>query len=359
MTPPDDDLVTASEIARAERTVDPLAAARAARADQVRASHAPTTRRAYAADWAAFRAWCAEHAATDPSLVPLPASDATLSLYVGHLDAKRPTTVRRALSAIRLAHARAGVALPDEAYPATLAAVRGHAHRHADAPPRQMRAAVDGLVQRLADACDPASAFGARDRALLLVGFDGAFRRSELVGIDVEHLTRTAEGLHVRLGPTKRDQRGRGATVAVLARPDSPWCPVAALEHWLELGARTSGPVFVALRGANHVRRPGQERLSDRAVARIVKSAAAACGLEGAFGAHSLRRGLVTSAIEAGVSPVQVMRHARHRSLSTTLAYAESANALADHPRVGLRGPGACPEIDTDPELPAPLPVSS
>lgn len=333
-TPP----VAPREIARAggESGLDALERARTTRAEQVLASHSVATRRAYASDWSGFRVWCERHAANDPTIAALPVDDATLSLWIGASDALRPSTLKRKLAAIRLFHARAGHAMPHEAYPVTRAALAGHRRRHAKTPGRQMKAATDSILRALADTCDVDTAIGLRNRALLLVGFDGAFRRSELVGIDAEHLHRTAAGIIVTLPVAKGDQTGDGAHVPLAARPGSPWCPVAALESWLDARARPPGPVFVALRGARHVRAPGETRLSDRAVARIVKNAAVAAGIDGTFGAHSLRRGLVTSAIEAGVSIERVMRHVRHRRLETTLGYAEARDAQFNHPRVGL-----------------------
>lgn len=335
--------VTPAEITRApdDAPVDAalvaeLAAARAARERQVRASHAPATQRLYAVDWAEFRAWCARLAPVDPTLVPLPASDATLSTWVGSLAALAHVTIRRKLAAVRLAHERLGYPLLDAEMPATTAALRGHGRDRRDDPVRRQRAATDELICRLADACDAATPMGARNRALLLVGFDGAFRRSELVGIDHEHLTRGTAGVAVHLPHSKSDQEGVGATVTLLARPESPWCPVAALAHWCALSGRTAGPVFVALRGSRHCRAPGAARLSAQAVARVVKAAAAAANVPGDFAGHSLRRGLVTSAIAANVPLEQVMRHARHRSIQTTLGYAEHRTSAAVHPGVGL-----------------------
>jgi len=345
MTADDTLPVTPSEIARAdgETIADALERARITRAEQVLASHAPATRRAYASDWAGFLAWCERHASADPSLVALPVDDATLSLWVGASDALRPSTLKRKLAAIRLHHARAGYATPDEAYPATRAALAGHRRRHSHERPRQMRAATDAILRALADTCDPTTLIGLRNRALLLVGFDGAFRRSELVGIDAEHLARTADGILVRLPRAKGDQDGDGAQVLLAARTGSPWCPVDALQRWLDARSHPRGPVFVGLRGARHLRAPGTRRLSEKAVARIVKGAAASAGIDGDFGAHSLRRGLVTSAIDAGVPIQQVMRHVRHRRLETTLGYAEARDAATHHPRVGLGAEPATP----------------
>jgi len=340
MATDDIDEVAPSEIARAEDDHDALvaelAALHAVRERQVRASHAPATQRLYAADWQEFRAWCERLAPADPSLVALPASDATLSAWVASLAALAPVTVRRKLAAVRLAHERLGYPLLQVELPATTAALRGHRRERRETPPQPRKAATSELLCRLADACDPRTLIGLRNRALLLVGFDGAFRRSELVGIDHEHLAPEPTGLTVRLPFSKGDQDGHGATVKLLARPSSPWCPVNALETWVAASGNTHGPVFVALRRSRHCHAPGVDRLSAPAVARVVKQAAARAGVAGDFAGHSLRRGLITSAIDAGVPLEQVMQHARHANIQTTLGYAERRTASDAHPAVGL-----------------------
>lgn len=320
-----------------------LELARAARSLQITDSHAPATRRAYEADWRAFRAWCERLAAVDPSLVALPASDDTLSTYVGALDRRSPSSVRRAVAAIRLAHERAGHPALLEERPATVAALRGHARRHAKTPRKRQTAATERRVEAMADTCDTTRLLGLRNRALLLVGVDTGLRRSELVAIDVEHLERGAGAVTVRLPTAKGDQTGDGAHVAILARPGSPWCPVEALDRWCAAANRRTGPVFVSLGKSRFVERAGEQRLSDRAVARVVKAAAAAAGLPGDWAGHSLRRGMVTSALDAGVAPHLVQRHARHRDLGSTLAYGERGQALQAHPRAGRTTIGSTP----------------
>ena len=332
--------VATSEAADAALVAE-LALARARRALQVADSHAPATRAAYEADWQAFRVWCERLAAVDPSLVALPASDDTLSTYIGALDRRSPSSVRRAVAAIRLAHERAGYPALLEERPATVAALRGHARRRARTPVKKQSAATDERIRQMADTCDTTTLIGLRDRALLLVGVDAGLRRSELVAIDIEHLERQPTGIVIRIPTAKGDQTGEGAHVALLARPGSPWCPVAALERWLRAsGARTAGPVFVGLRRSRHCHAPGEQRLSDRAVARVVKAAAAAAGLPGDWAGHSLRRGMITTALDHGIPPHVVQGHARHRSVASTLDYGETGQALACHPGVGL-GAGA------------------
>jgi len=284
-----------------ETLLSELALARARRALQVADSHAPATRVAYEADWRAFRAWCDRLAPVDASLVALAASDDTLSTYIGALDRRSPSSVRRAIAAIRLAHERAGYPALLEERPATVAVLRGHARRHARTPRKRQSAATDERIRLMADTRDTTTLIGLRDRALLLVGVDTGLRRSELVAIDIEHLSRQASGIVIRIPTAKSDQAGEGANVALLARPGSPWCPVEALERWLAAGgARKTGAVFVGLRRSRHCHEPGEQRLSGRAVARVVKAAAEAAGLPGDWAGHSLRRGMITTALNQG-----------------------------------------------------------
>ena len=121
----------------------------------------------------------------------------------------------------------------------------------------------------------------------------------------------------------------------MLARPDSPLCPVAALDAWCVTLERTWGPVLVALRRAHHTGDPGSRALSTKSIGRVVARAAERAGLAGRFSAHSLRRGIITDAIEAGVPLHQLQKHVRHVHPSTTLRYVEGREAEANHPRGG------------------------
>ena len=328
----------AAELVVAERLF-----AEARRDEKIRASHAPSTRRAYAADWVAFRAWCARMASAGAPTAALPATDATLATWVGALDRLALSTVRRKLSAVRLAHARLGHPLTSD-LPATTAALRGHAREQSDRAPRRQTAATGSVLARLVDTLDEdASLHAARNRAVLLVGFDAALRRSEIVGLDAEHLARTDEGYLLRLPRTKGARAGEAARVALRRQPAPRYCPVAALDAWLERGERRRGPVFVGL-GAHRERvPPDPRRLSERAVARIVQAAAKAAALDGPFAGHSLRRGQITAAVEAGVALHRIQAHARHRDLGTTLAYVEARAARDNHP--GLVIGGGAPEL--------------
>lgn len=326
---------------------DELARARALRALKVADSHAPTTRLAYAADWTAFRAWCARAAIVEPERDAIPATDDTLSLRIGSRDHLAPTTLRRALAAVRLAHERAGFPMLDAEFPATVAALAGHARRHArrrdgkgpGGGARQATPATDERLRAMLDTLVGDALPTLRNRAVLLVGFDLGLRRSELVALDVEDLQRPrtrTDSYAVRIACAKTDQRGQGAHVALLARPGSAYCPVAALERWLAAAGIRTGALFVGLQRTRYQTEGTRQRLSDRAVARIVKQTAGAAGLPGDLSGHSLRRGLITTALDAGVPAHRVQQHVRHRSIDSTMRYAEVRDAISTHPGVGL-----------------------
>jgi len=158
---------------------------------------------------------------------------------------------------------------------------------------------------------------GLRDRALLLLAFAGAFRRSELVALNLEDLEFCEHGLRVTIQKSKTDQEGDGATIAI-AR-GSFACPVNAVRDWVETARLTHGPIF---RPVSKKGRILNRRLSDRAVTELVKAYARRAGLKaGDFSAHSLRAGFLISAARRGASLFRMMDVSRHKSVDTLRGY--------------------------------------
>jgi site-specific recombinase XerD len=173
---------------------------------------------------------------------------------------------------------------------------------------------------------------GKRDRALLLLGFALAARRSELVALDVGDLEECPEGLRVTIRRSKTDQEGAGAVVAVCR--GSITCPVAAVKDWLTAAGISEGPVFRPVGKGGRLR---PERLSPQKVALIVKAYAARLGLDAdAFSGHSLRSGFLTSAAARGASLFKMMDVSRHKSVDTLRGYVRDADAFRDHAGAGL-----------------------
>lgn len=292
----------------------------------VRQARAESTLRIYAADMRVFATWCAAR-----NLTTIPAPAATVSAFLaGEARAgRRPATVERRAAAIRHAHCAAGHPSPtdDALVRATLAGIRrslGVAAR------KKAPVTVERLRDMLAQVGDDFR--GSRDRALLLLGFAGAFRRSELAALRVEDLEETAHGLLVYIRRSKTDQEGRGRQVAIPYGRDH--CPVRALRRWLARAGILSGPIF---RGIDRGGRLDDRALNDRTIARTVKRYATAAGLAAEdFAGHSLRRGFLTSAAQRGAKLFKLKEVSGHRSLDMVQEYIESVDLFEDHAGQGL-----------------------
>ena len=285
----------------------------------IEGADAPGTRRVYAADWRHFSAWCLQ-----TGLVPLPATPATLAAYLAaHAGAYALATLRRRLAAIARVHREARHAF-DSRDPAICNALRGIARAHA-APRRQAAALTTAEIRALVRTCDPDLA-GLRDRALLLLGYAGALRRSELVGVDVEHLKFHTAALELLLPRSKGDPEGEGQRISIGRGKGRDTCPVRALEEWLRAAEIRFGPVFRMVTRHGSVE-PG--RLSAEAVRLILQKRAGLAGIKGTqlepVTPHGLRAGFVTQSYLAGARDEEIMDHTRHKHLATMRRYVRRA----------------------------------
>lgn len=317
--------------AAAGAEVERLSAAAAAYAE---ASLAPTTRRAYDSSWRTWLAWCARRGA--PSLPTLPLAIAGFLVELA-ADGAKVATLTKHLAAIAQAHRVSGHPMPEHP---DLGLIWAGIRRKNGIAPVQKRALVTADLKRVVSRL-PSTTAGIRDKALLLVGFAGAFRRSELVALHLgagqfgSTIEFVAGGLEARLGRSKTDQEGRGQVIAI-PRGKTRLCPVAALRAWLEISQICNGPIW---RAVDRHGRISAEALTDRAVALIVKRAVERAGFDpDLFAGHSLRAGLVTSAAEAGVPTELIMRQTRHQKYETVAAYVRSADLFKRNAagRVGL-----------------------
>lgn len=285
-------------------------------------SKAAATRRAYRSDWQIFAAWCALH-----GLEALPARPESVATFLGAQAqaGAKPSTLARRVAAIRFAHTAAGQEPPtnNELVRGVMAGIR----REKGVAKAQKAAATADKVALMVAGCAPDTLRGLRDRALLLLGFAGAFRRSELVALEVADLQEAADGLRVTIRRSKTDQEGAGQEVAVYR--GSRLRSVEAVRAWLAAAGIESGPVFRRLHKGGKVSAAG---LSTESVANIVKAYAARAGLEaGEFSGHSLRAGFLTSAAEAGASVFKMAEVSRHRSIETLRGYVRRAELFKDH----------------------------
>lgn len=264
------------------------------------------TQKAYKSDWCHYVRWC-----ETKNFEPLAASPFTLGLYLtAHADNMAPATLARRVSAVAIVHRLAGLHL-DTRHPAIRDVLSGIRRMRGTAP-RRAAPTTTALVRRMVGVCAGNTMRGLRDRVLILVGFSGAFRRSELCAIERDDLTFNDQGVRIRLKRSKRDQEGAGEFVGIMRIAGSTTCPVAALEAWLTAAAITSGPM---LRGVDRHGRVADTALSDRTVARVVQRLVAALGLNPAdYAGHSLRAGFATSAAAHGVEERRIAKQTRHKS---------------------------------------------
>jgi integrase len=173
---------------------------------------------------------------------------------------------------------------------------------------------------------DPA---GCRDRALLLLGFAGALRRSELVGLDVADVSEGTDGLTVRLRRSKTDQEGAGRTIGVPYGSNPITCPVRAWRGWLEVSGIAEGPAFRPVDRHGHI---GATRLSAPAVALVLKRHAARAELDpGEVAGHSLRAGLATSAAVAGVPERVIAEQTGHKGTAMLRRYIREGSLFREN----------------------------
>ncbi|WP_022893267.1 tyrosine-type recombinase/integrase [Agromyces subbeticus] len=339
-------------------------------------SQAPNTRRAYESDWAAFETWCAEVGAN-----ALPASWELLAMYVSEKASIQtvsggwmyaPSTISRWVTAINGRHAIEGLQRPgsDRRFQAVLAGIRRDHAR----PTRRMAPLLLAELRQIVAAIDmagyPAGVIGVRDQAILVMGFAGAFRRSELAALRIDDVSRHPEdGLHVRVQRSKTDQEGEGRVKGLPYGANPATCPPCAWARWLRVLAASPSraAVMAVLRATTldeHVCRGPLPQLpeaidatghlfrrmvkggtvtdqpmSGHAVNEMLKRRVTAASLDATrFGGHSMRAGFVTQALRAGASTSEVMRQTFHRDPAMVEVYAREYDPLKGNAvtRLGL-----------------------
>lgn len=267
----------------------------------VAAARSAATTRGYAADVRHFKQWGGR----------IPASPAQVAEYLADMAASlKVATLERRLIALHRAHVDKGLDSParNALVKQTMAGIR----RTLGTRQRQAKAIVrEDLLEMLVMVDQRRPMQAARDRALLLVGFAGAFRRSELVAIRCEDITEHANGLEILIRRSKTDQAGAGRTVFI-PHAKGTRCPVKVLRQWLELAEIASGWVFRAVNRHDQV---ASAALSAQSVALIVKRAVRRVGGDASVvSGHSLRAGYVTTAADVGLQPHQIKEQTGHRS---------------------------------------------
>lgn len=262
-------------------------------------SRAQNTLRAYKADVQHFAEWC-----IDRGIATLPIPSAEVANYLGYLAASefKRSTIQRRIYAIRFLHVENDFQTPTDSK--KVKDVWSGIKRAIDANVSKRKAAVTEIIRQIIKIL-PDNLIGLRDQALLLQGYAGAYRRSELVATDVEHLDFQKAGVLVYLPRSKTDQAGEGKYKAISYGSNIATCPVRTLQDWLAISGIESGAVYRSIKKGNKLQ---EERLSDRAVYDIVVKRVREAGLDPKdFGAHSLRSGFATQAAANNVHVKKMM----------------------------------------------------
>lgn len=287
------------------------------------------TLRSYRADWRNFEVWCRRR-----KLQPLPADPASVCAYlVDRARTLKASTLRRSLLVIGKVHKIRGVPNPkdDERVRRTW---RGLLRTIGEAQTQKSPLLMDDLRKMMVALPDTPT--GHRDRAIVLLGFAGAMRRSELVSLDISDLEQTTEGLVVVLHRSKTDQTGKGRRIGIPYGQHEETCPVRRVQRWIAEAKLSDGPLF---RKINRFGRIEGNRLVPYSVALIVKNAFDRIGKNPKrFGGHSLRAGLATSAAMAGVEERSIQEQTGHKSLKTLRNYIRDGNLFRNNAagKIGL-----------------------
>lgn len=276
----------------------------------ITAAVSPNTRRAYQQDLQDFLNWGGA----------IPCTAEILAAYVANRASSLATaTITRRVVGIARAHTTQGFSDPSKA-DLVRTVLRG-VRRVNGTGQRQVAPLIKQDVMDILPSLKDLR--GCRDRALILLGYASALRRSELVALQMNDLENVREGLVIHLRRSKTDQDGKGRKIAI------PWgrtsaCPVKAVHAWLASAAIEIGPIFRAVGKSNQV---SDTALSPQSIALILKGHAKKIGLDSTqISGHSLRSGLVTSAVQAGVSVHKIQQQTGHRSLDMLARYVRDAN---------------------------------
>lgn len=309
----------------------------AAAAEDLRAaSRAESTTAVYERARRHYETWCEQTGRT-----AYPATEQTLVEYVAamHLEDAPPSvsTVRVRLAAVRRRHVEDGHPAPKG--PALDEAVQGYIRTHRVAASRQARPLHATDLPRILDRIDLTTPAGLRDRAILLLGFAGGFRRGELAAVEVAHIGWHDRGVRILIPRSKTDQEGRGYWKTIPFGDRADTCPVTALRAWLDRAEIRTGRVFRAVRKNGAVWGDGMQ---PAVIAGVVAKRARAAGLvvdpdaRQTWSGHSLRRGFATDAVEAGVPAAKIREQGGWRG-PVPVQYFDAGEAW-DDPAAGRLG---------------------
>lgn len=284
------------------------------------------TLNAYKSDWDDFCDWCKYH-----HEMAFPATPETIVNYINDLaDYAKASTIRRRISAISENYNAAGSSVKNPCREwivkeALIGLTRLKGSIQKGKTPIYWEE-IEEIISRM----DLSDLHSIRDRAILLLGFMGAFRRSELSGLNVEDITKYPQGIVITIRHSKTDQTSEGQQIGIPYIKDKKMDCISAVFNWLSAAGIKDGPLF---RGFLRNGKISEKRLSDKSINLIVKKYAASINLSPEFyGAHSLRHGFATYAALKGVEERLIMRQTRHRSVEMVRRYINEADLFTNNP---------------------------
>jgi site-specific recombinase XerD len=290
-------------------------------------SKAENTKRAYRNDWTQFSMWCEKN-----GLQELPADPETIVYYITFLGKTlKASSIKRKMTAISQRHETTGHPSPTKT--ALVKGVWEGIQRQIGIKEEGKDALWLDDLRQVIQATPQNTLIGIRNRALLVLGWAGALRRSELVYLNSEDVSKTRDGLILQLNKSKTDQKGEGQDVALPYGSNPLTCPVRSLEDWLAASGISEGPLF------RRVDRHGNilGGLTPQSVRLILKNCCKKVGLDpDKYGAHSLRSGFCSTAAKAGKAEHQIMKQTRHKRSDSLYRYIKKANLFDDNAAGGI-----------------------
>ena len=289
-------------------------------------SKADNTLRAYKSDFKDFSLFCAKH-----RLNSLPTEPKIVSLYLTHLSKNsKISTLRRRLVSISMVHKLKGHYL-DTKHPIIIENLMG-IRRVKGSIQRGKKPILINHLKLLINAIDDQKIEAIkklRDKSIILIGFGGGFRRTELVSLDQEDLEFVPEGLKITIKRSKTDQFGEGMTKGIPYFSNDKYCPVYHIRKWLEISKIKTGPIFRRFTKGSHLT---DKRLTDQSVVLLMKQYLNLAGIENKnFAGHSLRSGFATVAAESGADERSIMAMTGHKTTQMVRRYIREANIFKNN----------------------------
>jgi len=279
----------------------------------LKSSKAANTLRAYESDYKDFGRFCIKH-----GFKSMPTEPKILTLYLTHLSqTSKFSTLKRRLASISVIHRLSGHYI-DTKHPMITENLMGIKRVKGSYQKAKKPILINDLksIVNVIDK-DKNEKRRAKNRALILVGFAGGFRRSELVAILFEDIDFVPEGVKIFIKRSKTDQSGEGMTKGIPYFSNSNYCPVISLKNWLEKSEIKSGKIF---------------DISDKSVALTIKKYTAIAGLDSnKYSGHSLRSGFATSAAELGAEERSIMAMTGHKTSQMVRRYIQEANLFKNN----------------------------